>query len=397
MNKLLKTTGPILIFLVLFTLFLSFQYSTVAAEDNYTTIVVGSGNSKAGPIFKSDGIDGQGLWYPGYSASNILRVKNNLGEKIIVNKIGMTIVLERDGKALSLDHEDAKSFMSSMKIKVDYKNIIDKTFKSKIFDGDFLGFVNGANCNITIGNKKEIDLQYTVSMDKDAGNEVQGIKATVDFIINVSSESIDTEEPTEPKEPEEKAIFSEYELAELKPTDIEGHWAHDCIITLIKHGIIKGYPDGTIRPDNYVTRAETAVLVGRALGIQEDGEMVYKDSIPSWAREYVKATTTHNIFTGYPNNTFKPNRNITREEMTAVLMRAFHKTLEDDTELGFIDANKIGDWALEHIKTGVEHKVIEGYPDKTFKPKNNITRAEAFTMICKLLGYHENHEIENKR
>jgi len=390
--KFLKTTGHISVFLVLFILFLTIQYTIVAAEDDYAIIVIGSGSGKVGPIFKSDKINGQGLWYPGYSESNTLRVRNNLGEKTTVTKIGMSIALERDGVKLSLDHSDAQSYLSSMKIKVEYKSILDKTFKSKIFDGTFKEFAKGIKCNISVGKNKDMDMKYTVSMDKGIGNEAQGIKAIVDFTINVESESI---EQVDPEEPDDKPVFDE---DDSEPTDIEVHWAHDCILTLIKHGIIEGYPDRTIRPDSYVTRAETAVLVGRALKlIEEEGKTGYRDNVPDWARGYIKATTIHNIFTGYTNNAFKASRNISRQEMTAVLMRAFCKTLDKDEKLDFLDENEIGDWALEYVKIGVQQNVIEGYPDNTFKAQDSITRAEAFTMICKLLGYHVEHKIENKR
>ncbi len=395
LKKLQKITGLISVLVILFTLFIAFQYSTIAAEDTPITIVVGRGNSKSGSIFRTNGISGKDLWHPGYSASNVLRVKNNSGEKITINKIGMTINLEKNGETLSLDHEDAKNYISNMKIKVDYKNIVDSTFKSKIFDGDFESFVKSVDCNIPIEKNRELDLKYTISMENNAGNEVQGIKALVDFVIQINGDSlvpVDSEEPTSLKELDKPKITEKNDLTVFKPTDIEGHWAYDCIMTLIGQGIIKGYPDGTIRPDDNVTRAETVILVCRALELtEEEGLTGYIDSIPKWARGYIKAATTHRIFMGYPNKTFKPNKNITREEILVALMKAFSKTSEEDLELSFTDANSISNWALEYVKAGVQHKIIEGYPDNTSKPKNNITRAEAFTMICKLLGCHEEH------
>lgn len=89
---------------------------------------------------------------------------------------------------------------------------------------------------------------------------------------------------------------------------------------------------------------------------------------------------------------FKPDNYITREEMVAVLIRAFNITLEDESlELPFADKDHIGQWALEYVKAGYENGIIEGYPDNTFRPKNPITRAETFTIICKLMGWHEEH------
>ena len=84
---------------------------------------------------------------------------------------------------------------------------------------------------------------------------------------------------------------------------------------------------------------------------------------------------------------------ITRKEMIAVLIRTFEISLEDKSlELPFKDKEDIGNWALEYVKAGYEKGVIVGYPDNTYIPKNPITRAETFTIICKLLGLHEHEQ-----
>jgi hypothetical protein len=165
-------------------------------------------------------------------------------------------------------------------------------------------------------------------------------------------------------------------------------------MTLLEKGIIQGNEKGEINPDDYITRAEAAVLVGKALKLEPKDSVIpkYVDPIPKWARGYVNITTDEEIFKGYPFGFFRPGNNITREEMIAVLDRAFELTLEDKSlELPFTDKDEIGYWAVEHVKSGYEDKVITGYPDNTYKPNNKITRAEAFTIICKLLKYHETH------
>jgi hypothetical protein len=165
-------------------------------------------------------------------------------------------------------------------------------------------------------------------------------------------------------------------------------------MTLLEKGIIQGNEKGEIKPDDYITRAEAAVLVGKALKLEPKDTIIpkYVDPIPKWARGYVNITSDEEIFKGYPFGFFRPSNNITREEMIAVLDRAFELTLEDKSlELPFTDKDEIGYWAVEHVKSGYEDKVITGYPDNTYKPNNKITRAEAFTIICKLLKYHETH------
>ncbi len=263
--------------------------------------------------------------------------------------------------------------------------IFNKSFYEMLYDKDneeYNGYDLSSLDSFNIGRNKYIDLEYTVHMDENAGNELQGIKATVDFLIN-AQENPDQNSDDDDDDDDD----------DIKDINND-HWAHDCIKTLLKHGIIKGYPDGTIRPENYITRAEAAVLVGRALELEEIDKLLdgYLDNIPKWSRGYILVTTEKGIFKGYPGKLFKANDNIIREEMAAVLFRAFDRQLDGDLKIEFLDKDKISNWALEHVKCGVQHDIIVGYPDSTFRPKGCITRAEAFTMICKLLGYHEEHE-----
>jgi len=176
--------------------------------------------------------------------------------------------------------------------------------------------------------------------------------------------------------------------------DIKGHWAHDCIITLLEHGIIEPYPDGTIRPENYITRAEVAVLMGKALKLKNlrESKSPYVDELPDWARGYIISTSRARVFRGYLDKTFRPDNFILREEITAVFVRAFKKKLLDGSQLTFTDSDKIAKWAREYIRIAFQHGVVTGYPDNTFRPLDYMKRAEAFTITCKLLGYHEEHD-----
>jgi hypothetical protein len=364
---------------ILFFILGFFLFSKTFADDIYTSIVVTKdGNTSTGPIFKSDGMNAQGPWYPGYSASEVLRIKNRFGSKVTINNLGMHIYLYRNEEQLDFNNEDSEDYMDKMLIKINYKNPLDNFFKGTIYEGNFKEFKNGVDCSIPVNNNKDIDLVYTITMDESAEINIAGIEGKIDFTVGILGDEISKK---------------------INRKDSDDHWAHDCIDTLIKHGIIQGYPDNTIRPDNYITRVEAAVLVGRALGLEEKDSIFtgYFDSIPNWARGYIISTSEEGIFKGYPGRLFKANNYITREEMTAVLIRAFNKTLENNIELQFKDKDNIANWAVEYVKAGVQNNIIEGYPDNTFKPNGNITRGEAFTMICKLLGYHDIHEETSKQ
>ncbi|HHY91370.1 MAG TPA: hypothetical protein GX503_06860, partial [Clostridiales bacterium] len=207
------------------------------------------------------------------------------------------------------------------------------------------------------------------------------------------TEPADPSDPTEPSKSSKRKGSSTVDKTAI-PEDASGHWAHDCIKTLLEHGVISGYPDGTIRPDEPITRAETTVLIRNALQlISGQGALHYRDALPSWARDAIQATSARKIFVGYPDGTFRANQNITREEMTVVLIKAFNIKLDGDISLPFRDRAQIGKWAEEYVEAAVQHEIVVGYPDNTFRPKQAITRAEAFTIICKLMGWHPEHSF----
>ena len=93
------------------------------------------------------------------------------------------------------------------------------------------------------------------------------------------------------KEPANPPVEPKVEAPAAEPADLSGHWAHDCIMALLQHGIIKGYPDLTIRPENEITRAEAAALLVSALGLQDfqlqNGDSPYQDELPAWAKKAI--------------------------------------------------------------------------------------------------------------
>ena len=383
--------------------------SYIFATDNVPTISIGGQSDTNLTIFRS----GEHLWYPGYETSGVLRVRNDLGSKITLNNLGMKINLSKDGEAIDTNSDKGKYYMDKMRIKVEYKNPIKNFLNGTIYDenykstegyiNSFAEFIKGVACNIKLGRNDYVDLVYTVKMDESADITIAGITGITDFTVSVAEISTDNGDIDDGdgdigKDKGDEVIDDELveEPIEEVP-DIGGHWAHDCIEILLEKGIVTGYPDGTIKPENYITRVEAAVLIARALDIKPDDAFIspYTDKLPEWGIGYINALTRENIYYGYPDKTFRASNNITREEMTAILIRAFDKKVERHIELPFLDNEDIGPWAVKYIKAGVQNEVILGYPDGTFKPKNNITRAEAFTLICRLLGLHEEHKIKN--
>jgi hypothetical protein len=198
-----------------------------------------------------------------------------------------------------------------------------------------------------------------------------------------------TPEVTEPVPTMPAALFN----------DIAGHWAEENIIKLAEKGIINGYPDGSVKPDAEITRAEMAVIVVLAAGLQPATNITLKfkdiDQIPSWAIGYVQTGVDNGIIYGYEDNTFRASNNLTREEMVVLIMQAFKYGSSENLELEFIDSGEIGNWSKPFIVKSVEMGFVAGYPDNMFKPKRNVTRAEAFTVLLKAIEKKEADVVDN--
>ncbi|MFF2910862.1 S-layer homology domain-containing protein [Paenibacillus sp. NPDC057934] len=146
---------------------------------------------------------------------------------------------------------------------------------------------------------------------------------------------------------------------------------------------INGYPDGTFKPAKNITRQEVAALLFRVYQLSKsvtDGTAYSDVSSSDWGAEEIAAVTKVGMMNGYPDGTFRPNQPISREEMAGIAARLKH--LQGKGDNVFTDIS--GSWAREPINSAAEAGILKGYEDGTFRPKKNMTRAEAVTMINRL-------------
>lgn len=154
----------------------------------------------------------------------------------------------------------------------------------------------------------------------------------------------------------------------------------------IHFNYVIGYTDGTIRPSNNISRAEVATIFFRLL--TDEARTQYDKTTSSfsdikdgaWCCRAVSTLTNMGIIKGYTDGTFRPNADITRAELATIIAR-FAK-LDVNTKT-FSDIN--GHWAQKSIELAAGNGWINGYEDGTFRPNNNITRAETFAMINRVL------------
>jgi len=180
--------------------------------------------------------------------------------------------------------------------------------------------------------------------------------------------------------------------SKLKFPDVpQSHWAYNGIMALVERGALSGYPDGLFKPDNLVTRSEFAVMMTRALDIPllKNADQTFEDvGINDWDFDYVE--TAKKYLTGYKQDGkfyFKGNEMAVREDMTVALVKALglESELRDDAEEQlksiFSDYKDISVNLQPFVLTAYENKLISGYPDGSFGAQRPITRAEAATLL----------------
>ena len=151
---------------------------------------------------------------------------------------------------------------------------------------------------------------------------------------------------------------------------------------------IVGYGNGEVRPQNNITRAEVATIFFRLLTDDVRDENLTKTNRYSdvtradWYNTAVSTLSSMGIITGYPDGTFRPNAAITRAEFAAIAARFDNDG--DKTAAKFSDiANH---WAKDEISIAYNNGWINGYPDGTFGPQRDITRAETMTLVNRVLN-----------
>uniref|UniRef100_UPI0018CC7310 S-layer homology domain-containing protein n=1 Tax=Paenibacillus sp. UNC451MF TaxID=1449063 RepID=UPI0018CC7310 len=172
-------------------------------------------------------------------------------------------------------------------------------------------------------------------------------------------------------------------------SDIAGHWAGSTIIKAAQLGIVNGYPDGSFKPDEPMTRLQFAALLVRALKVPAstvNTKFADQSDIPDWALSELAAAVQAGIIKGYEDDTLRPNKEISRAEMITMLTRA--QKLDSQAAAAspaFDDGNEIPDWAQSSVSYAVSEGLVQGKEGNRFAPGDIATRAEAITVIMRML------------
>ena len=146
-----------------------------------------------------------------------------------------------------------------------------------------------------------------------------------------------------------------------------------------------GYPDGSFGCDRNMTRAEAAQMFYNLLLDKDVKKTITFTDVEGdeWYADAVYAMATLGVLKGYPDGTFQPDRAITRAEFTTMGMQFSH--LDTSEENLFKDVSS-SDWFHSFVVGASKYGWISGYPDGTFKPNDNVTRAEVTCLVNNMLG-----------
>lgn len=171
-------------------------------------------------------------------------------------------------------------------------------------------------------------------------------------------------------------------------SDIGNHWAKVDIEYLLGKGVVSGYPDGTFRPDKQITRAEFITIVNSIFGYQDRGLVQFRDvRYGDWFYNEVATAVEAGYISGYVDGTIRPNNPITRQEASKIIGTVFDlEEVELKASEEFKDYFLIGSWAKGHVNALKKKGYLTGYRDGTFRPNNPITRAEAVKIIRNASG-----------
>ncbi|GAE95163.1 alkaline serine protease [Gracilibacillus boraciitolerans JCM 21714] len=180
-----------------------------------------------------------------------------------------------------------------------------------------------------------------------------------------------------------------YGLVQPPPSwflDVEpSKWYTDSINFLRAEQFVAGYPEGIFEPEKKISRGEVATMIGRILDVEE----VFEDSSFSdvntnyYASGYINALAKLEIIKGYPDQTYRPKEEISRAAATVIIQRAFDLYVESPAY--FTDVQNDKKYYFDAINDLKQLGVVKGYLDRSYKPENLIQRAELSSILAGVL------------
>jgi len=190
--------------------------------------------------------------------------------------------------------------------------------------------------------------------------------------------------------------FSRYLLAEVNITfnDLAGHWAKNDVELMASKYIVKGFPGGKFEPEAGVTRAQFAVMLVNAMAVKGSGQQLNFSDVRTgdWFYDKLAAAVKAGVIKGYPDGTFRPDEPVTRQEAAVMVAQALKAKAKASSpgsgQAGLIlsnysDGGRVHGWAANDVALAVKEGIIRGKNNTTLVPAHGATRAEAAAMVAR--------------
>ena len=250
------------------------------------------------------------------------------------------------------------------------------------------------------GKKVSEDLEYRVKADKNRTLIAKFQKDDTYQKPDTSSESNDKKDKKDKVQQTSELQTDSKNIEHMQApfTDINNHWAKDSIQYLWEKDIVRGYADNTFCPDSFVTRAEVVQLLVQAKNLDKATYRgIFSDiKANDWFADAVQTAVNHHLVEGYPDKTFRANRNMSRAEWITVLQSLQNNvelTSDEEEELlsRFKDKDSIPYWARKAVAGTVQSGLISGFDNRIYADRP-ISRAEIAVTLYRLLYQQRSFE-----
>ena len=171
--------------------------------------------------------------------------------------------------------------------------------------------------------------------------------------------------------------------------DIQQHWAKGFVLGLASQNFIKGFADGSFQPDAPMTRAQYAAIIAKAFNPASKRDAFKFPDVAAdfWAKPMIDQAYRAGFISGFPDGTFKPNQNVTRLQLVLSLTSGFNFPPGDVSALNlYDDRGTIPQNALDRVAAATQDRIIVNYPNvRQFNPNRDATRAEVSAMVYQTL------------
>jgi len=178
-------------------------------------------------------------------------------------------------------------------------------------------------------------------------------------------------------------------VVECSFLDIDGHWAREVICEAAEQGIAAGVSERSYAPDRPVTRMEFSLMLMQSLGIEISGEthaLDFRDgeSFPEGTQAALWTAVREGLLVGYPNGTLRPQQAITRTEAAVIVAKAMGWEIARGGSTTYADDARIPAWAKAYVESALKQGLLVGRGDNRFEPDGWLTRAEAVAIFLRL-------------